>query len=160
MEKITGKSGVCYHWECPIDKEYHRQSVKTGFYVLLLLCAAVIIIYLIASRSTDRQTDFWIPLLVIGVILAVALPLLLLMNSADAPHEEYFMTEEYVKAGYGKGALFARFKKTAEVTVTEKYIEMSGGYRTVRVYVPEEDMPFVRDYILERIPDSAVIRHR
>ena len=160
MDKIIQEANGSYRWECPIDKDYHRRSVKPGFYALLVLCAAVIIIYLIASRSTDRQTDFWIPLLVIGVILAVALPLLLLMNSADDPHEEYFMTEDYVKAGYGKSALYAGFKKTAEVTVTEKYIEMSDGYRTVRVYVPEEDMPFVRDYILERIPDSAVVRHR
>ena len=78
---------------------------------VVLICAAVLIIFLITSHGTIAQQDTWIPVLVIGVILVIALPLLFLWNTADAPHEQYVMTEVFVKSGYGRGAIYSEFKK-------------------------------------------------
>ena len=78
-------------------------------------------------------------MLVIGVILVIGLPLLFLWNSAPDPHEQYLMTDEYVKSGYGKSSIFSEFKKTRELLITPKYIELTGPRSSNRIYVPEED---------------------
>ena len=156
MDKITQEPDGSFRWDCPIEREYHQRAGRQGLAGVLILCAFVFIVSLAVSHGTDFRT----PLIVTGVILVTALPLLYFWNSAEDPHEQYMMTEEYVKSGYGKGALFSEFKKTKDVTVTAKYIELAGKHRNNRIYVPPEDMDFVRDFILERLPDDAVIRRR
>ena len=156
MNRITQQADGSYRWDCSIDTDYHRESGKKGLWGILFLCAFVFFISCIVSPGAF---DLRIPLIVNGVILAVSLPLLFLWNSAEDPHEQYVMTEEYVKSGYGRASVFADFKKTNEAVISGKYIEMSGKYGTCRVYVPTEDMDFVREYILKRLPGDAVIRH-
>ena len=160
MSKIMQTSDGSYHWDCSIDRDYHRKFGKEGLIGILVLCVAVFVIYLIIPAGPDGHKDLWIPLLVIGVILVIALPLLYFWNSAEDPHEQYEMTETYVKSGYAKGAVFSEFNKTTEVVITERYLEMIGKYKDNRIYVPSEDMDFVREFILERVPGDAVIRHR
>ena len=111
------------------------------------------------TRGTDAQNDLWIPLLVIGVILVIALPLIFLWNSASDPHEQYVMTDEYVKSGYGKSSVYSEFKKTRKLLITPKYLELSGPHFVNRVYIPAEDLDRIRDFILERIPAETEIRY-
>ena len=157
-ERISQDSDGSLRWNCSIDKDYHRKFGREGLLGVFFLCAFVFLIFLFVSHGTIAKDDLWMPLSVIGVILVISLPLLFLWNSAEDPHEQYVMTEDYVKSGYGKSSIYSEFKKTNEVTVSEKYIEMSGKYKTNRVYVPPEDMDFVREFILKRLPDDAIIR--
>ncbi len=156
---IKERDGV-YRWSCSIDTDYHRRFGMRGVWGILFVCAVVFIVFFIASRGTDARNDFWIPLLVTGVILVIGFPLLYLWNSASDPHEQYVMNEEYVKSGYGKASVYSEFKKTKEAVITEKYIELTGKYGRSRIYVPAEDMDLVRDYILERLPEGAAVRRR
>ena len=161
MKMIIQEPDGSYRWNCSIDTEYHRRSVKSGgIWGVLITCAAMLILFIFCIKSSGGsiKDDIWIPIIVIGTILLIALPLLYLMYSAKDPHEEYLMTEEFVKSGYGRAAVFSSFRKTKEVTMTEKYIELTGPHRTNRIYVPAEDMSFVREYILKRLPDDVVIR--
>lgn len=159
MANIIRETNGSYHWDCSIETDYHRRSVKTGLWWILGICAAVFIFFLIAAHGTNAQDEWWIPLLVIGVVLVIALPLFLLWNSAEDPHEQYMMTEEYVKSGYGKSAVFSKFSETKLLVITSKYIELSGPHTVNRIYVPEEDMSFVRNFIVERMPENAEIRY-
>ena len=159
MDRMSQGPDGSYHWDCSIDIEYHRKTGRKGLLGILVLCAFVFVLFLAISHGEDFRNDIWIPLLVIGVILVIALPLIFLWNSAGDPHERYEMTEEYVKSGYGKSSIYSQFRKIKEVLVTPRYIEMSGDCKTNRIYVPAEDMDFVREFILERIPDDALIRH-
>lgn len=159
MGHITKEADGSCKWDCPIEKDYHRRSGWGAILGISAVCIFVFLIFLFTSSGTDAQKDLWIPLLVIGVILLIALPLIFLWNSAEDPHEQYVMSEDYVKSGYGKSAIFSEFKKTGEVTITPKYIELTGKFRNNRIYVPSEDMDFVRDFILDRIPDDAAVRH-
>lgn len=159
MNRITQDSDGSWHWNCPIDPSYHRKSGRAGLAAVILICAAVLIIFLITSNGSMAQQDTWIPVLVIGVILLIALPLLFLWNTADAPHEQYVMTEDYVKSGYGRGAIYSQFKKTKEAVVSAKYLELCGNYKNNRIYVPPEDMDLVRDFILNHLPEDVLIRY-
>lgn len=155
MSKITQESNGSYHWDCSIDTEYHKESGRKGLWGVLFLCVFVLVAFFIATGGGGGLGDLWIPLLVIGVILVIAVPLLLMWNSAGDPHEQYEMTEEYVKSGYSKSAIYSEYKKTEEVVFTDKYIEMCGKYGRNRIYVPEEDMEFVREFILKRLPEGV-----
>ncbi len=159
MSRVTQEPDGTCRWECPIDTDYHRKSGRAGLLGILVVCAAVFFIFLIASEGSTAQHDVWIPFLVIGVILAAALPLVFIWNSAADPHERYEMTEDCVRSGYGKGSVCSEFKKTKAVTVSAKYIELIGTYRSNRVYVPPEDMDFVREYIITKLPKDTVIRY-
>ena len=159
MDRIKQNPDGSFYWDSPIDTEYHQRAGGTGLMSVLIICAVVIFVFFFANRNSNAQYDSWIIFLVIGVILVIALPLLYLWNSASDPHEQYVMTDEYVRIGYGKSAVFLKYNKTAEITVTEKYIEMSGKFKTSRVYVPEQDLEFVLTFILERVPKDTAIRY-
>lgn len=158
MSRIRQEPDGSYHWDCSIDKEYHRKAGRQGVWAVLIVCAVVFITFLIATRGSDLLGDLWEPLLVISVILAITLPLLFLWYAAPDPHEQYVMTEDYVKSGYGQGSIYSEFRRTGGVTITEKYIELTGKYRDNRIYVPSEDMEFIREFILKRLPVDVVIR--
>ena len=98
-------------------------------------------------------------MLIIAVILLIALPLFYLMYSAENPHEEYLLTEKFVKSGYSRSAIYSNFKKTKEAVITAEYIELTGDFRTNRIYIPAEDMDFVREYIVKRLPENVRIRY-
>ena len=67
------------------------------------------------------------------------------------------MNDEYVKPGYGKSSIYSEFKKIKKMIVTPGYIELIGNLTTNRIYVPAEDMDFVRSYIMQRLPADAEI---
>lgn len=159
MSKITQNEDGSFRWDCSIDKDFHRRSGRQGLWGVLGLCAFVLLIFFFMTRGTDAQNDLWIPLLVIGVILVIALPLIFLWNSASDPHEQYVMTDEYVKSGYGKSSVYSEFKKTRKLLITPKYLELSGPHFVNRVYIPAEDLDRIRDFILERIPAETEIRY-
>ncbi len=159
MKRITQEQDGSYRWDCPIDTDHHQKSGKKALAGVLILCAFVIVLFLITTHGTGARDDIWIPLLVTGVILVIALPLLILWNSAGDPHEQYVLTGDYVKSGYGKSSIFSVFRNTKEAVFTANYIEMIGKHQKDRIYVPTGDMDFVREFILERLPDDAVIRY-
>ena len=73
--------------------------------------------------------------------------------------EIYHLTNEYIETGSGKTRAIFSFKKTRRVIVTSKYIELIGSFGGPRVYVPEQDMSFVRGYILSRVPGEAQVQY-
>jgi len=83
MNKIIQNPDGSYQWECPIDRDFHRQSVRKGLWSVPIFCAVMILVFLFASRGSDRQSNLWIPLLVIAVVLLIALPLFYLMLLSD-----------------------------------------------------------------------------
>ena len=95
--------------------------------------------------------------LIISGVLGLSLLLFRLYASAEDPQEQYQMTEEYVRSGYGRSAVYSDFDKTTSATFSPRYIELSRKGKAHRIYVPEEDMMFVRDYILSRLPAETDI---
>lgn len=120
-------------------------------------CCFIASVYLFMPASHGMQKDIWIPLIPIAVILAIALPLSYFQYTASDPHEQYLMNDEYVKPGYGKSSIYSEFKKIKKMIVTPGYIELIGNLTTNRIYVPAEDMDFVRSYIMQRLPADAEI---
>ena len=159
MNRIIENPDGSYQWECPIDRDFHRKSVRKGLWSIPIFCVVIILVFLVASHGSNMRENLWIPLLVIGVILLIALPLFYLMYSAENPHEEYLLTEKFVKSGYSRSAIYSNFKKIKEAVITAKYIELAEDHKTNRIYVPAEDMDFVKEFILKRLPENVKIRY-
>ena len=93
----------------------------------------------------------------VELILLVAVPLLLLQANASSPHETYIVDDVCVKTGYSRAAIFTFYKKVKSVRVTSRYIELDDGSRTNHVRLPDSNGGQISDYILSRLPETAVI---
>ena len=157
MSKITALPDGSYGWSCSIDADYHRQSTKNSIGFCLVFAAVVLVVSGFIALLHQSLEAFWIPVLVIAVIAVLAFPLFFLQMGASSPQEQYLLTPEYVKSGYGKSAVFSRFDRTDVLVLKEHFIELKGKYGENRIYIPAEDMEFVKAYILERIPKNTII---
>ncbi len=159
MDRVTRNTNGTYSWSCRIDRDYHRKDVFKGLAGIMIIIAVILLIHAFAPSLPGQEKELWVVLIPIGVILLIALPLLFLQYNASDPHEQYAMNEEYIKSGYGKSSVYTNFHKVKSITITPKYMELYDGTRRNRIYVPEEDMDLVREFTLERVPQSAVIHH-
>lgn len=126
----------------------------------MVIIVVILLIFAFVPSTPGHEKELWVPMIPIGVVLVIALPLLYLQYHASDPHEQYVMNEEYVKSGYGKSSVYTLFRKTTYIEITPKYFELYNGHRRNRIYVPEEDRDFVREFILERLPETASIHHK
>ena len=108
---------------CRIDTDYHKEQTKVGYWAVAVIVAFVFLIGIIIAAQNRAWDTLWIPLLVSGIVLLLALPLLHQSSNASEPMEEYRMTDTYIKAGYGKSAVFTHFQKVASLTVFPDHIE-------------------------------------
>ena len=156
-ERVELQKDGSYRWSCSIDKDFHQSKVKAAFWACFAVVGFSLLVGLFASGMNPSHNSLWMISLVPVVIMIIGLPLLFLYGSAEDPHESYVLTEKYVKSGYGREAVFATFERTKTVVIRPRYIELSGRFRTTRVYVPAEDREFVQEYILARVPENTVV---
>ena len=151
--------GSC-HWFCRIDTAFHKDQTKAGYWAVAAIIAFVILAgFFMAARNRAWNT-LWIPLLVSGVVLLIALPLLHMSMNAEAPMEEYWMNGDYVKAGYGRSAVFTHFRKVQSLNACPDHLDLVEKGKTRRIYVPPEDIDLVTSYIIDHLPDSASVRRQ
>lgn len=160
MDRVTKGKFDSYYWTCLIDIDYNRQSAKKGLWGIAAITAFILILFFLMPSGPGREKEIWIPFLIIGVILLVGLPLIYLQYSATAPQEEYMMNEEFVKSGYSRSAIFSKYREIKELIITPKYLELIGEKRSNRIYVPAEDMDFVKQYIIQRLPEETKIKEQ
>ena len=157
--KITKQPNGLYTWSCSIETEYHRDSIRPGFYacigtaVFLLVFGGVL-----AYRFHDPQS-FFIVAGCTAVFLLITFLIFGLAFSAGDPHESYEMGEEFVKSGYGKSSVYFDYSKAKAIILGGKYIELCGKRKRLRIYVPEEDYDFVRGFIQSRVPMECEVRY-
>ncbi len=156
-KRVAKQPDGTWRWACRIDTDYHKEQAKAGYWAVAVIVGFVFLIGIIIAAQNRAWDTLWIPLLVSGVVLFIALPLLHLSSNASEPMEEYWMTEIYVKAGYGRSAVFTHFQKVASLTVFPDHIELIEKGKQRRIYVPSEDLDFVADYMIDHLSSSAVI---
>jgi hypothetical protein len=149
-----------YGWRHAIEKEYERRSYKG----LKIAAAVYSIVMLILGGGLSFQKRDWKSLAitvacVAGFLAICWLVCFFLDRLPGNMIETYEMTDKYIKPGSWKSGYRFDFKDTKEVIVTRYYIDLINGTYKPRIYVPEEDMNFVRDHILGRVPGTALVRY-
>ena len=74
--------------------------------------------------------------------------------------EEYWMTDLYVKTGYGRSAVFTHFAEAEAMTVFPDHLELVEKGQTRNIYVPSKDISFVEQYISERLPQGTSVTRK
>lgn len=157
--KIKQHSNGTYTWSCPIEVEYHRNSIRPGLYACIGIAVFLLIFGGILAYQYHDLKYFFIVAGCTAVFLLLAFLVFGLAFSATDPHESYVLTEEFVKSGYGKSSVYFDFMKVETIVLGTKYIELHGKTKRIRIYIPEEDFNFVRGYIQYRVPMGCKIRY-
>ena len=158
--KITQQPDGSYCWTCSIDAEYYRSTIKPAK-ISFLIIAAFIMVFgaCLYFRYQDPE--------ILAIIAASDAVFLLIAffvcwifeRISTDPQESYVMTDTFIKTGSGKTSSYFDFKRARSLTISSKYLELKGQVVSKRVYVPEEDMAFVRNYIITHIPMDAEKRY-
>lgn len=160
-ERVTLIRAGVYGWRHAVPKEYERKS-----YTVTKVAGVIFaLVMLILGCWLSLQNRDWKSLgITIGCVAGFLALIWLVCSFLDRLPgeltENYELTETYVKPGSWKAGYRFDFKDAEEVIVTGRYIELRAGTRNPRIYVPEEDMNFVRDYILGRVPGKALVRYQ
>ena len=157
--EITEQPDGSYTWRCSIEVEYHRKSMGTGFKACIGIAVFLLVFgAFFAWQQQDRET-FWIVAGCTAVFLLITVLVFGLTLLATDPQEIYQMTDEYVKTGSGRSSAYFRFRKTKTAVFTRRYIELQGKVTKMRIYIPAEDLDYVKDFIRVRLPDDCDIRY-
>ena len=159
-QKISRLPNGSYTWRCPTSVEYVRMQLMLGFKICIavdLVILAVGIALLLYTRSMEL-------LMIFGAIAGGFLALVLLIFGLSVliyrdPWERYQLMDTYIMTGYGRSSSWFNYKNTKVLNIRPTYLELRGKVAVMRVYVPAEDYPFVRDFIKYRMPDEAEINY-
>ena len=151
-------SNGAYRWCCKTDPVWYRKRLGRAFRV----CADIAIAVAAVGVGVYLFTKS-LPILVVCGISALGFLALsglifgLTLLIFPDPSESYTLGDTYVRTGSGRYATWFMFKDTRRLTIRKDCVVLQGRLNTMRVYVPEEDFAFVRDFIRRRMPDEAEI---
>ena len=130
----------------------------TGFWACVGIAVFLVVMGAVFCAMNRDWSMLWVVLLCDAVFMAITvLVTRLFLRGAVDPGEIYELTDSYVKTGSGKTSAYYEFRRVKALTVTRGYLELRGKLTPMRVYVPEDDMAFVRDWIRRRLPPETEI---
>ena len=158
-DRVTVQDDGSYRWQCAIEKEYERKSYKTAMKICIGIALFVLVYGTILSVMFHQSP--WVYILSDAIFLLISFLICLGMDRLPGNVREiYHLTDTYIRSGYGRSGASFYFNRTREAIVNKKYIELRGQHGGPRIYVPAEDMAFVQDYILKRLPGEASVNYR
>ena len=159
LVKITKEPDGSFKWSCSIEVEYYRRSMGPGFKACLGIAAFLLLFGGFLAYRYQDWTNFLIVAGCTAVFLLITFLAFGLTLPAKDPQESYRMGETYVMSGYGRSSVHLEYKKVKTMVLGGKYIELHGKTKRMRIYLPEEDCVFVREFIQQRLPMECEIRY-
>ncbi len=158
-DRVTRQPDGTYLWSCVTDRKLEREGQKIALRMFEGIAAVVLFIGLFLTVRNDYG---WT-----GVLITVGSAAGILLITIGVIHGEnsmpgerrctYRMSESGIRNGTGSRAATYVFQDTKKVIIGRTYIEMQAGFGAFRAYAPEEDMSFVRNYIMSHIPGDAEV---
>ena len=148
-DRVTLQPGGFYSWYGNMDNAYYRNEQYNGLKLLTGILLAIMVILAVLVQSWESM------LLVAGIfgfVLLLTLGIIhLTVHGEGVTRELYTMCDKWVRTGSGRTSSYFTFSKARQVTFLPRYVELRGRVKTLRIYAPAEDMPFVQDYIRSRL---------
>lgn len=150
-----------YYWTGTFDKEYETRQYRIVWSVMVIFCLFMVVLgafLCIPSGDWEMFLAFLLPC--ITVLLITALVIGIFSRTTAGATRGYRMSENGIWMGYGRSRADFWFDSAKHVIFTKNYIEPVQKIGGFRIYVPEEDMPFVKKYVLQRLPGTCEIEYR
>ena len=157
--KIKQEPNGLYTWSCSIDAVYYKDSIRPGLYACIGIAVFLLLFGGVMSFPSHDLKSFLVVAGSTAVFLLISFLVFGLAFSANDPHESYRMGDTYVMSGYGRSSVYFDYKKVKTMVLGGKYIELHGKTKRMRIYLPEEDCVFVREFIQQRLPMECEIRY-
>ena len=147
-----------YHWTGTVDRDYEHKTFRIAFGVCGGICALLVLMSLILGGD------------VIGVVLPSSLGVMVVCGGvcwlfnriAGKRRQSYILNEEFV--GFHQHRYYSpitfRSVRKAVIYESRDMIEMFQAVGSGPVFVPHEAFPFVKDFITQRLPETAEIEYR
>ena len=155
-DRITLMDDGMYHWRYRLNRE---QALVHWEYMIVISTIVTTVIAVIMTILIGLK-EIW-PYLLILYGMMVGLPALIGYLTLGCDSRCYTMDEECIRHKHATkgGDAFIIYKKVKEAYVEKNAFTMKEGITTYTVYVPLEDVRFMKDYLKERIPPQAVTWH-
>ena len=156
-DRVQIQENGFYRWNCRIDKSYEQRIYKITMRACGIIAALILVIGLVFAWMVRDLEVFGIIAGCVAVFLLISVGVCVLIDRlSQDPHEIYEMTDSYVKIGTGKYAQYFWYKDIRQTTYDMNYMELKGLVRTRRVYIPAEDMEFVKSYVTAHIAHAKM----
>ena len=160
IEMTQSEDGV-YHWTGTFDKEYETKQYRIVWITVGITCLFLIIFGAILCLPAGDTGMFAAFLLPCSAVLTITfLVIELLKRSKAGSSRGYSMSDKSIWMGYRRSRADFFFHSAKHVIFTGTYIEPVQRIGGFRIYVPEEDMPFVKNYVRSRLPYDCEIEDR
>lgn len=157
-DRVIRQSDGCCCWRQETDLEYALSHLRAGFIACVIIALFVLVYGGILNFLYRDPANMLIVAACAAVFMLISILIFsLCAHFVDSPSEIYTMYDTYIQAGEGKTSVSFHFKGAKRVTLTPKYIQLKGRLKTLRVYVPPQDMSFVKNHILSRVSGQADI---
>ena len=150
-----------YSWTGTFDPEYENSQYRIVAYVLgafslFLIIFGAVLCFL--SRDWEGLAAFAGPAV---AVMAITMAVIGFFQKTGAGSKRgYTMNDTCIQMGADRSAGLFFFSSAKHVIFTKTYIEPVQKIGGFRIYVPEEDMPFVKNYVLQRLPATCVKEDR
>ena len=154
LRVTRGEDGVL-RWSGEIDRRHQRRVYKYIFGI----CGGALLLFVPFCIAVNVSM-LWPTLLSIAAVMAVVFMVCFLMDiySPDVKLQPYELSEESIHwVGYGNTDFVYSLRSVflVRVRTAEHMLVVHVPFGVMHVYLREEDLPYVRDFILHRIRPSA-----
>ena len=158
MNTATQNEDGTYCWSAAIDPAYNKKTTAIIFGVIGGLCVLFIVMCLM-TNSEMLVATLLSCLAVMAVVAVITIPLMYLSKGRL---QKYEMNEEYVHyVGYGRedACFYYPDIRYVRIYTSRSMIEVKGLVRAAPFFIAHEDFEFMKNYILQRLPDSAHVEY-
>ena len=154
-DRVTQGEDGRYYWKYTLSKE----QAKTHWYSMIMISSAVTTVIAVIMTALIGFRVWPYLLILYGMI--VGLPALIGHLTLDCDARCYEMDEECIRHKHATkgGDAFIIYDKVKEAYADKNVFTFKAGITTYTVYVPQEDVRFMREYLRDRIRPEAVTWH-
>ena len=149
-----------YYWVGTFDREYEQKQYRIVAGVVGGLCIGLILLgFCLCGSSGDWSMfpAFVLPCLFAMVITAVVIAI---FKAGPGSKRAYGMSERGIWMGSGRSRADFYFETAKHLIITKTYLEPVQKIGSFRIYVPEEDMPFVKNFVFQHLPPGCDVEDR
>lgn len=151
-KRVTQLENGTFVWRCAVDEAQTKQAYR----ITLWVCGGICVFLLLVGAVTDP----WVLRIMVpccAAVMAIAAGVCLIFKKLGGWDEFYWMDDEYLRIGMGRATRIYEYEKLRRVVISDRTIRLEKKIGKETVFIPEEDFPLVKTYILCRIPGTTEV---